>query len=462
MYDSFTADLEKDNADESNKQKAHEELMATKKQELKTLEATLEKQELDAASATKTLADSKETLDDTKETLEADEAFFADSKEACQSKAGMYSERTRLRTEELAGMEKAIQILSSDSAKAVFKNATTTFLQISSAKTENSNSNKAYMRIRSLATTYKSTMLAKIAVAIKTGGHFDIITAIDNMISTLRKEDMEDIYHRDRCEAKQNANANSKDDLEAAMTKTKEAIGRMENTETELKNNLKKSEEEIASTKKAMEELLNMRNKEEADFQQALKDDAAAVELLGQAIEALSKFYTDNKITLVQKHKAPEYSKDEDKPPEVFEDDNYGGQRSSTGGIVAILGMLKEDLEKEMKTGRADDAEGQASYEKDNSALEDTLDAQTKKKTDIETDLAELGSKIEDYKEFSKQKSSDLDAEKDTEKSLMTDCAWVKANFKKRAEKRKLEMDGLVEAKNFLAGVDSGEAVLPP
>merc|ERR1719247_3088163 len=122
---------------------------------------------------------------------------------------------------------------------------------------------------------------------------------------------MEDIYHRDRCEAKQNANANSKDDLEAAMTKTKEAIGRMENDETEMKNNLKKAEEEIASTKKAMEELLNMRNKEEADFQQALKDDAAAVELLGQAIEALSKFYTDNKITLLQKRKAPEYSVDE-------------------------------------------------------------------------------------------------------------------------------------------------------
>merc|ERR1719299_344916 len=63
MYDGFTSDLEKDNAAEAEKQKSFEALLATKKAELATLEATLETQELDAAEATKTLADSKETLD---------------------------------------------------------------------------------------------------------------------------------------------------------------------------------------------------------------------------------------------------------------------------------------------------------------------------------------------------------------------------------------------------------------
>jgi len=53
MYDAFTADLEKDNADEAKKQKSHEELIATKKQELATLTSTLEKQEGDQAAKTK-------------------------------------------------------------------------------------------------------------------------------------------------------------------------------------------------------------------------------------------------------------------------------------------------------------------------------------------------------------------------------------------------------------------------
>merc|ERR1719197_1523084 len=45
MYDAFVADLEKDDAAEADAQKAYEELMATKAQELATLTAT-KKQEL--------------------------------------------------------------------------------------------------------------------------------------------------------------------------------------------------------------------------------------------------------------------------------------------------------------------------------------------------------------------------------------------------------------------------------
>jgi len=465
MYDGFTADLEKDNAEEAEKQKSLEALMATKKAELGTLEATLERTELDAAGATKTLADSKGTLDDTKETLEADETFFADSKESCKSKAGQWAERTRLRTEELSGMGQAIAIMSSTEAQATFKSATTTFLQLASIKRgeESSDRMKAYHRVRDLATTMKSLSLARIAVAIKTNtaGHFDkIIVMIDTMIGMLRKEEAEDIQHRDRCEAKQNANQNSKDDLNSEITKAKAALGRLGNTQTDMKKSLETTEGEITATKKSMEELQTMRNKEESDFKQALKDDANAVSLITEAITALSKFYSDNKISLLQ---APEYAKDADKAPATsFEDGNYGGSKGQTGGVVAILEMLKEDLKKEMTTGRADDGSAQASYEKDRAALQDTLDAQTKKKTDAEGSLAELGAKIEDSEEDKGNKQGDLNAEEAVATSLATDCAWVKNTFKTRRDKRKLEVDGLAEAKDFLAGVDAGQAVLAP
>merc|ERR1719210_1676910 len=73
MYDSFTGDLEKANAEESKKQKGFEELMQTKKAELKTLEETLQKQTTDEADKTKSLADSKTGIDDAREALEADQ-----------------------------------------------------------------------------------------------------------------------------------------------------------------------------------------------------------------------------------------------------------------------------------------------------------------------------------------------------------------------------------------------------
>merc|ERR1719327_1635832 len=142
--------------------------------------------------------------------------------------------------------------MSSDEAKKTFKSATTTFLQTSSR--DSADRNKAYGRVQQLATKYKSMDLAKIAVAIKTNGHFDkIIAMIDTMIGMLRKEEAEDIKHRDRCEAKQNANQNSQDDLNADITKAKAAIERMGNTKAELDKNLKAVEDEIKATKKSME-----------------------------------------------------------------------------------------------------------------------------------------------------------------------------------------------------------------
>merc|ERR1719235_979749 len=136
----------------------------------------------------------------------------------------------------------------------------------------------------------------------------------------------------------------------------------MNNVKTkELEPAILKLEGQIKDTKKEMSDLLDFRNKEEAQFKKALKDDMDAADLLRQAIAALAKFYKDNKIALpalVQTKKAPEYAKDEDKAPETsWSGSDYGGRSSESGGILAILEMLVEDTEKEIKEGRADNAD---------------------------------------------------------------------------------------------------------
>merc|ERR1719362_1093122 len=144
-------------------------------------------------------------------------------------------------------------------------------------------------------------------------------------------------------------------------------------------------------------------------------------------------------MALSQKGKEePEYTVDPDKAPETtWEGGNYGGRKGETSGIIMILGMLKEDLQNEMKTGRKEDAENQAEYEKGLAASQEMLDAQTSK----EKALAELKQTIRDTEEFKGQKEGDLGAEKDLEGSLAKDCNWVKTHFKTRAEKREKEMD---------------------
>lgn len=463
MYDAFTASLEKANAEEAEQQKAFEELMATKKKELDTLQLTLEKQELDSAQKTKKLADARVDLDDTKEQLKADEIFFATTKDACKVKSQEWSERSRLRTEEMNGIQSAIHILNNKVAQNVFKNATTTFLQLSNPK-HDSKRKKAYAQLRTLAHAHKDAMLAKLAMKLKAGGHFDeIIVSIDKMIAVLRKEGMADIAHRDRCQGAENANSNNMEDLDHEIEKSGKAIDRMSDKSKTIGMEITALEAEIEETKDEMAKQLDLRNGEVSLFRQALKDDAEGVKILEETIVALTKFYKKNKIPLALSQKGkeePEYTVDPDKAPETtWEGGNYGGRKGETSGVIMILGMLKEDLQNEMKTGRKEDAENQAEYEKGLAASQEMLDAQTAKKTSKEKALAELKQTIRDTEEFQGQKEGDLGAEKDLEGSLAKDCNWVKTHFKTRAEKREKEMDGLQEAKGYLAGVETGDGL---
>jgi len=201
---------------------------------------TLDKHTLDEAQKTAKLADSQQTLDDTKVQLDADEKFFADTKEGCQTKASEWSERSRLRTEELQSIKKAIAILSSPEAQRTFYNSSTTFLQLAVVSRHSAgNPNKAYNRLKTLAVKYRSTSLAELAVQAKAGGHFDkVMASIDAMIEFLRKEEQADIAHRDRCQGSQLKNKNDKEDLQSTIEKTDKEISRMNDEAKELKTKI--------------------------------------------------------------------------------------------------------------------------------------------------------------------------------------------------------------------------------
>merc|ERR1719502_349067 len=119
---------------------------------------------------------------------------------------------------------------------------------------------KAYTSLKSLASKYKEMNMVEVAVAVKNGGHFDkIMGMIDEMIAALRKEEAEDIAHRDRCQNAQGKNGNDMADLDHDIAKAGEELERMGDKETELKATIKSLEEEITTSKTSLEELLSMR-----------------------------------------------------------------------------------------------------------------------------------------------------------------------------------------------------------
>merc|ERR1719331_2878634 len=151
MYDTFSMNLEKSTEVEAVAQKNYESLIGVKENEMATLIAAKEKKEGEKATAEKDLADASQDLDDTTKQMKADTAFFDETKAACQAKADEWAERVRARTEELAGINKAIEILTGDDAKALFAKAikpgkeTGTFLQIDA---ESQPAAKAYKALK--------------------------------------------------------------------------------------------------------------------------------------------------------------------------------------------------------------------------------------------------------------------------------------------------------------------------
>lgn len=477
MYDSFTSDLESANADEAEKQKSFEELMETKKQELETLESTLQTTERTQAEKQMTVAESKELIDDLEKSLEKDEAFFSNAKTVCQEKALEWATRSRYRTEEIHALAEAIGILDSDHAKKTFENATTTFLQISeiALTAPNAKISKAYSKLKKLATQTRSLSLAKLAVSLKTGGHFDkVIVEIDKLIQIMRDEEAEDIAHRDRCEAQQNDNKNKIEDLNHAIERTDTTISQLEDKESELKDKIKTIEEAMNATKEDIDELKTSRNEEHEAFLGSVKADTDAVALLEEALRTLRKYYKDEDFLLQKKTQRsialhqqggthgqgnnltePEYS---DAPPETNYEGTYTDHGEQAHGVISILEMLKEDIENEMKVASKEESESMNTYVENRNSLQGTLEQKAKSKAALGRQVAEVQEKIADANEFKDQKSADLEGEKSMTESIETDCDWVKTHFESRREKRNQEIDGLIEAKSYLAG--GGEDVL--
>jgi len=439
LYDSLAAELEKDNAGEADKQKGFEEFMQLKEAELNTLQKTLQNQVTDRARKAKLNAESKNRRDLTKEQVEADEDFFEKTKDSCRTTAENWAEQLRLRTEFLQGINQAIAILTAPDATATFMNASLTFIQLPAARQARAGPHAPQ----------PDSVLAQVAAKAKEGGHFDkVIVMINHLIERIRKEEQDDIAHRDRCQNSVGKNTQDIADLEHGQLRAQGQITRMKDAETDLLGQLAQLEQDIEVTEHEMNKRLQLRNEEQEEFTQALLDDANAIALLQAAIVSLTKFYKQNgfPMTLVQKSTKLD--------PNFV---TYSEQSDQAGRIVSVLQMLVDDLKMEIKTGRQDDAKAEAQYKADRKALATVLRKQKESQVAANAELADVQAKIIATTNSKADGAANLAEENNLKDTLSNDCSWVKTHFASRRAKRKAELQGLAEAKALLAGAEKGD-----
>merc|ERR1719327_1175037 len=186
-----------------------------------------------------------------------------------------------------------------------------------------------------------------------------------------------------------------------------------------------------------------------------------AVALLASAVDAMTSFYKNNKLPLgllAKKGKEdPEYAVDPDKAPETFSEP-YGGRSSEGGGITSILGYIKEDLENEIGVSKKAEAEAQAEFEEQRAAATQVLNDLKAKKTSLEKMEAETEEKIADAGEDKEETLTRKENKAKYRESLKPKCDWMKGAFQDRRDKRREEMNGLLESKASLAGAKAKQA----
>jgi len=464
MYDTFAADLERANQDESNSQKAFEDVVAEKERKIKVLQGMITEKSAEKAENSQSLAENEQLLEATQAQLKEDEEFFATASKSCKEKSDEWDERGRLRTEELAGINEALEILTSDDARATFQSATGTramdtfgsegvaFVQV---EMESSPRVKAYKVLKKLVQGSKNLRLVRLAATVRTAtqGHFDdVIASIDTMIQTLKDEEQEDIKQRDWCIEERDTYRNDRDDKSYDISQLEAKIEKAELKKKKLEQHKSDTEDAKEKLLDDMAQALSDRQAENQNFHSAKDDDVKAVELLGDAIAALSKYGANN--AFVQKQ--PVFDVSEDQAPDATFSDS-GKHSGAKDGIVALLTQIKENLENEI--GLATRSEAKATEEYD--ALKANADAQdaayAQQITDLESAIADTDAEIEEDTntkgdtEEEKQKMVDYLA------SIKANCDWIEGAFTKRAEARKKESEGLAQAKAILAGSEGGD-----
>merc|ERR1719174_3049410 len=205
MYLTFANNLESSTLDEANQNHDFEQMYASLEKENNKMKKTRARKETEKAEAEAMLADTTKAYDDTEKQMKADTEFFDQTKAACESKHEEWTVRKELRDAELAGIDKALEILTSDEARELFaksiKPGVETFLQIASSPSLLQDSAmapaaRAYNVLKSKLKKHHSVRLAALAVEIRSSkaGHFDeVIKAIDEMIKTLEEEGADDL-----------------------------------------------------------------------------------------------------------------------------------------------------------------------------------------------------------------------------------------------------------------------------
>jgi hypothetical protein len=468
MYDTFASDLEKSNGEESKFQKAFEDHIAVLEKSTSDLKREIVAKNEESAAKSQSLSEAEATLGATMDQKETDETIFSSTRDQCKAKSDDWDERGRLRTEQLDGINKALEILTDDAARDTFQTATgnrvvdnfgsegvdVAFVQVAQKKDPRE---KAFLVLKQMSKGTSNLRLARLAAAVRTTstGHFnEVISKIDDMIKKLDEEGHDDVVQRDWCIAEQHFNEDTKSRKEYDISQLEAKILRTEEAKANMLKKQDHTREQLQELKDMFAEATTQRAAESAEYTKAKSDDTMAISLLADAIAAFSEYGGNNEVLLQVKKsttKQPVFEVSEDQAPDA----SFSGKDNHKGAQDAIISMMtqiKENLENEVALADKAEVKAIADHEALTLEVEKQEDQYDKYIIELDNLMAEATTKIEQLNDAKTKTTEELDSTVEYLAQIKPNCEWIKGAFTLRADARAKEKKGLMEAKAILAG----------
>merc|ERR1719361_1437685 len=499
MGDTMAADLASATAAEEAAIKTYDELMASKKEEIDALTASIENKLKEIGELGIEIVDMKEDVDDTEKSLEADKKFLAELEKGCATKTQEWEERSKTRSEELVALADTIKVLNDDDALDLFKktlpSASASLMQTAvSSQTMQMRALQEIRKAQSAAGIHGRPGLQFLVLALSgkqamNQRSFDkVIAMIDKMVAELKTEQKDDDNKLEYCKVELDLSDDKKKALERSVADLEKAIAKAKELIATLTEDIAALTAGIIALDKSVAEATENRKTENEEFKALMAADTAAKDLLVFAKNRLNKFYNPDLYVAPPKRElsagdriyenfggemttaAPggiantgiaamaqlanhEHGSVAPPPPPATWG-AYSKKSEDSAGVIGMIDLLIKDLDKEMTEAKTEETDAQADYETMMKESAEKRVADTKSLADKQSAKADTEKALADLGTEKKDTVGELFATLKYIQSLHTECDWLMKYFEMRKTARTGEIDSLVKAKAVLSGAD--------
>lgn len=452
MKEEFETNLKTQAEEEEEAVAKFKELKASKTQEIKAGEDQIEVKTVEMADAKEKNAKSKVDLEETNVAFKADKEFLINLKLKCDNAQNEYDKRKKTRSEELTAVSETLAIVTDDDNADTLR-----FIQVASSRSLSSQeratrvANRAASLIRKAAAKSRNPRLMQLAISMRLDAFAKVKENIDKMVAALKEEQKEEVKQKDYCVGEFNSNDKQTAEKTDLSNDLKQQIADLTNkieAETEAVATLNG---EIADTKTEMKRAAQNREKENHEFQVAVKDARATQDILKKAMDKLKSFY-DKKAAAAA---ALLQEQDDQEPGAPVEAPPAQGEYKKSGAASGVMAMIEtiideaKGIEEESMKGESD---AQAAYETFTKDATASIEAAQKSVASKTEELAKANAEKVQAEDDMKHTIDDLLTLGEYSQQLHKQCDFLVNNFNLRQESRTEEIEALNSAKAIFSG----------